>query len=71
MIFTKIFGTIGIAYIVMSLIDIKYNWIDKLYFKIWGNEPPQKNIYCITGLLNIILGLLLDFFVWLFYPFFL
>jgi hypothetical protein len=67
MIFTKWFGMLGITYIVMSFIDFKSDWVDKIYFKIWGEEPPPKEIYWRVGLMSIICGLLLDFLVWLYF----
>jgi hypothetical protein len=65
MIFTQIFGTIGLLYITMGITNYQSSFSDKLFKKIWGQDPPPAFIYTRTGILSILCGLLLDFCFWL------
>jgi hypothetical protein len=65
MIFTRVFGVIGILYVFMGITNYRSDFSDKLYKAIWGQSPPPAIIYTKTGLLSIMCGLLLDLCLWL------
>ena len=59
----KIFGFLGLGYLMIGIFNYKIDWVDKLYLKIWGFEPPTRKetirlgIYCIVA--EILIDLLL------------
>jgi hypothetical protein len=59
MVFTKFFGNLGSAYLIISLIDLEKYFSDNLKPLIL-----DKDTYRIAGLISIGCGLLLDLFVW-------
>jgi hypothetical protein len=65
MIFTKVFGSIGIFYFFMGIINYKSNFSDKLYKILWGKLPPPAIVYTKIGMLSIMCGIFFDFCLWL------
>lgn len=65
MIFSNYFGVLGVMYLTVSLVSLKSNYFNRIFFKAWGVIPP-KGIYWQSGIISILCGLILDFYIWLY-----
>ena len=63
MITIKIFAFLGLGYLIIGIFNLKIEWVDKLYLKIWGFEPPTRKEVIRLGINCIIVEILIDLFL--------
>jgi hypothetical protein len=63
MITIKIFAFLGLGYLMIGIFNYKIEWVDKLYLKIWGFEPPTRKETIRLGVNCIVIEILIDFFI--------
>ena len=63
MITIKIFALFGLGYLMIGIFNYKIEWVDKLYLKIWGLEPPTRKETVRLGINCIVVEILIDLFI--------
>lgn len=63
MITIEIFAFLGLGYLIIGIFNYKIEWVDRLYFIIWGLEPPTRKQTIRLGINCIVVEILIDLFI--------